>query len=244
MKKSIIFFVILITFGNYLYSQEALSTLSFEERIFDFGDILEKNGKISHTFIFKNIGRTPVVVSEVVSGCGCTSHKYSPEPVAADKKGTVTVTYDPLYRPGFFSKEILIYSNGHKHINRIWITGKVIPFLHPVEEDYPYNFGSGLYLNLKVLAFGKVAKGKTKEIELRYANDRDKPMTLRFEVVGDKENLIYTNPKQLAAKERGKMIFTYSMKKSIRGEMVVNVYPIVNGKRLAQPLIVRVFEEE
>jgi hypothetical protein len=235
MKNFAILFLI-IAFGNRLYSQTVSAMLSFEEQVFDFGEILEKNGKVSHTFVYKNTGLTPIVIEDIVSGCGCTGYDYSKEPVSPGKKGQITITYNPLYRPGFFSKEIVIYSNNRKNYNRIWVKGNVIPYDHPVEEDYPYNFGSGLHLNLKVLAFGKIASGEIRQIKLRYANDTDKPMTLNFTVDGHDKHITFIAPGKLSPKERGKMVFSYTMSKKIRGEILVNVYPIVNGEKLLQPL--------
>ena len=45
--------------------------LQFEERKFDFGEIQEQDGIVSHVFLFKNIGRTVVHISGISAGCGC-----------------------------------------------------------------------------------------------------------------------------------------------------------------------------
>lgn len=241
MKKlSTILTVLLVICNGLLYSQENPASLSFDERVFDFGNILERNGKVSHIFFFKNTGKTPVIINDIVSGCGCTNHEYSKKPIKPGEKGKITISYNPAYRPGFFSKEIVIFSNNRKAINRVWVKGSVIPFERPVEEDYPYALGNGLHTNLKVLSFGRIIVGKSKEIELKYANDTDKPMTLKFMVDSNNANITFTNPDKLEAKERGKMIVSYAMKKSTNKETIINIYPIVNGKKLSQPLQVKV----
>ncbi len=223
-----------------LYAQTAVSGLSFEERVFDFGEIMEEKGKVSHPFIFKNTGQEPVVIGKIMSGCGCISYSCSNEPVPPGQKGRITITYNPFYRPGFFSKEITVYSNPHHRVNRIWVKGTVIPYDHPVEEDYPYDFGQGLHFNLKVLAFGKVEPGQSKQVRLRYANDTDRPLTLNFSVEGSDKNIHFTNPGVLSPKERGEMIINYTCSKKISGEILVRIYPVINGKKLVQPLQAKV----
>jgi len=240
MRNFIISFSVAIVLSSQLSSQTISASLSFEEKVFDFGKIQEKDGEVSHTFIFKNTGRTYVKIDEIVSDCGCTHFEFPEDPVAQGSKGKVTVSYNPAYRPGSFSKEIIVFSNNHKEISRIWIKGFVIPFIHPVEEDYPYDFGDGLHLSLKVLSFGKVAKGASKKIRLGYANDTDEPMTLHFVKDSNDRGLKFTDPGELLPRERSVMIFNYTMLKRHHGDKVFNIYPVINGRRLLVPLQVKV----
>lgn len=78
----------------------------------DFGMIKEANGKVSHTFIIKNTGSAPLVLTRVVAACGCTTPEYSTEPIAPGKEGKILVTFNPVGRPGQFVKTIAVYSNG------------------------------------------------------------------------------------------------------------------------------------
>ncbi len=238
--KSLVIIVSFVASTFNLYSQTTSGTIVFDEKKFDFGNIEEKDGIVSHTFYFRNEGKTPVVIEDIVTGCSCTGHRWSKEPVKPGQKGQITITYDPRYRGGFFSKEIDILSNNHKRLDRVWIKGNVISYVHPVEEDYPYDFGEGLYLNLKVLAFGKITPGQYKQIKLRYANDTNNPVALDFIIDANDGCLFFDNPGQLLPKQRGEVIFTYMMPKVYTGEISVNVYPVVNGKKLRQPLAVKV----
>lgn len=230
----------LMLWNGQLCAQTTSSMLSFEERVFDFGEIQEKDGKVSHVFTFQNTSKTPVVISDVVSGCGCTGHTYSKEPVPPGQTSRITITFNPNYRPGFFSKEIVIFSNNRKDSNRVWIKGTVIPGEHPVEEDYPYYFGSGLYFNLKVLPFGKVITGQEKQIKLRYANDSDETITLSLMLEGNQKYIRFTSPGLIQARERGEILFSCRLDDSaIGGDIKLMVYPIINNKKSAEPLEVR-----
>lgn len=244
MKMQIFIFVlILLSFNTRSFSQDSVEKgLFVDKKVHDFGKILEKNGKVSHTFIFTNTTKLPIIINGTHSGCGCTSSEYAKEPIKPGKTGEVTVTYNPAHRPGFFSKEIVVYFNNGKEFTRIWIKGSVTPFLHPVEEDHPYNFGRGLYCSLKVLPFGTVAKGESKTIKMFYANDTDKEMALTFIVEGNHSNITFANPGKLAPKERGSLDFKYTSSSKQTGSQIFNVYPYVNGKKLSNPIVVRVTE--
>ena len=240
MKSIYILLFVIVAFLFKSAAQTISTSIFFKEKSYDFGKIFENKGKVSHTFIFTNKAKISVAIDGVTSGCGCTTANYTKSPVKPGSVGTITVSFDPLYRPGFFSKEVVIYSNNRKNINRVWVKGTVIPFNHPVEEDYPYSFGKGLHLNLKVLAFGEIKKNSTKHIKLRYANDTNRPMTLYFVVEGTNKNLKFINPGKVAPTNRGEMTISFTQEKKLRTETVIKLYPIVNGVRLSQALKVKI----
>ena len=82
------------------------------ETEFDFGTIKEVDGPVSHTFIIKNTGSSPLVLTRVVASCGCTKPEFQTAPIAPGKTSAIKVTYNPAGRPGQFVKTISIYSNG------------------------------------------------------------------------------------------------------------------------------------
>ena len=91
----------------------------------DFGTILEANGKVSHTFIIKNIGDAPLIITRVSTPCSCTTPEHTREPIAPGKEGKVVVTYNPAGRPGPFYKNIAVYSNGKDGGFTLRIKGEV-----------------------------------------------------------------------------------------------------------------------
>ncbi len=224
------------------FAQVPSTQLAQHNRVHDFGQILEKNGVVSHTFTFTNTGKQPVIINGTHSGCGCTSTDFTKLPIKPGAKGHVTVTYNPAHRPGVFSKELVIFFNDKKNYTRIWVKGTVIPALRPVEEDHPYNFGRGLHTSRKVLPFGTISKGTSREITLFYANNTVKEMLLTFKVDENHPDLTFTNPGKLSANERGKMVFKYTASSNNRKSMVFNVYPYVDGKKLSVPIVVKVTE--
>lgn len=222
-----------------LGAQTPSQSLKFEERVFDFGEIQEKDGVVSHTFTFRNEGKTPVAIEYVHSGCGCVRFEYPKEPIRPDKTGEVTVFYDPSYRPGFFSKEVVVLSNNRTNYNRIWVKGMVIPCEHPIEDEYRYDYGNGLWMDLQVLLFGKIRQGERQSVKLRYTNHTDRQMDLRFVVIGGNREIKFTSPGMLEPKEKGEMILHYVREQEGEKEVTVKVYPVVNGTPVSTPIIVK-----
>ena len=101
------------------------AVIEFKETTYSFGNIPEKGGRVSHTFTFTNTGDANLVIIDASADCGCTEPEFPAQPIAPGKTGTIKVTYDPLYRPGPFSKAITIRSNAKNKKATLKITGVV-----------------------------------------------------------------------------------------------------------------------
>lgn len=115
-----------LTFGlstSVAYGQKAVITC--EKSVHNFGEISETDGKVSHTFVVKNEGTGPLVISNVTASCGCTTPEWSKEPIPAGKTGEVKVIFDPKNRPGNFMKTIRLYGNAMQNGFVLTIRGKV-----------------------------------------------------------------------------------------------------------------------
>lgn len=102
------------------------AVITCEKTVHNFGEIKEADGKVSHTFVVKNEGTAPLVISNVTASCGCTTPDWTKEPIPAGKTGEVKVTFDPKNRPGNFMKTIRLYGNGMKNGFLLSIRGKVL----------------------------------------------------------------------------------------------------------------------
>lgn len=203
-------------------------TFVSDSRSYDFGTILEKAGKKSHTFTFRNNGNAPVVISGVSAFCGCTSVDYAKRPVLPGKTAKVSVTYNPANRPGKFSKEVTLILNDGKAYTRVWVKGSVTPYRHPVKEDYPYYFGHGLYMGLKTLNFSRsVAK-----IEQRVSNETDKNMTIVFRITKKHSRLVQM-PHKMVLKpwQRSTFNVVYNVGKAGAQDMSFDAALSVNGMK-------------
>jgi len=132
MKKALFIFFVLSIIGGSAFAQTAVQPtenpdapiLFLEETLFDYGTI-EQNSDGTHNFIYKNIGKEPLIFSKVRSSCGCTIPEWSREPLLSQQQDTIKVKYDTR-RLGRFSKTISIFSNAKKPMVVVRIQGNVV----------------------------------------------------------------------------------------------------------------------
>ena len=111
--------------GNKLtLSTEATPKMVLEKKSHDFGTI-EEGLQATVTFTFKNTGNAPLVLNSVKASCGCTTPKWTKEPVAPGAEGTITAIYNSKGRPGNFTKTITIQHNGEGGTEFLTIRGVV-----------------------------------------------------------------------------------------------------------------------
>lgn len=96
----------------------------FEKEVHDFGTIKE-GVQAEYTFKFTNIGKEPLVISNVQASCGCTTPKWTKEPVKPGDVGSITVVYNSKGRPGMFNKSVTITSNAKTSSKVLFIKGTV-----------------------------------------------------------------------------------------------------------------------
>lgn len=227
MKKIFLLSALLLSIT--LMGQEPVIT--FEKTTHDFGKINESDGRVTTVFEFTNEGMVPLVLTNVRASCGCTTPKWTHEPIEPGQKGNITVTYNPSGRPGRFQKTVTITSNATEPTLRIYIKGEVIPKTTNPSDQYPITMGV-LKLKKQVHNFGSLTKGTKKTIAIEYANTTNTPIH-----VGCMTNKMDTHIKPLATLkeiqpgEKGMLQITLETAECRQyGPMVSKVYVVVNGK--------------
>lgn len=119
------------TSGKVALTNDAAPKFTIEKTTHDFGNI-EEGVQATVTFTFKNTGNSPLVLSNVAASCGCTTPKWTNEPVAPGKEGTVTAIYNSKGRPGNFTKTITVTHNGEGGTDYLTIRGNVTQAPAPV----------------------------------------------------------------------------------------------------------------
>ena len=125
--KRIVFVMIALLIGiGVATAQNAKKAVIFSDNVeHDFGTIKEADGSVTHTFVIKNTGDAPLVITRVVASCGCTTPQFSKEPIAPGQTSKIDVAYNPAGRPGQFVKTIAVYSNGKDGTFTLRIKGVV-----------------------------------------------------------------------------------------------------------------------
>lgn len=206
----------------------------------DFGTIHEKDGKAVRDFAFRNDGPDTLTVCDITTGCRCIIGEPDFRKVAPGETGTVRLIFDPAYRSGPFEYAVSVWYMNRQERQVVMVKGDVVPMVHPIEEDHPYNMGEGLFTSHKVLPLGTIRPGESKSMFFRYGNGTDMTMDLRFEIEGccsayiDMERHL-----TLAPDERGKMYVTVTMPEGYSGKHINRIWPVVNGTRLETPMLVK-----
>ena len=76
----------------------------FENEVIDYGDIA-KNSDGNRVFVFKNTGKSPLIISSVKGSCGCTVPTKPDKPIMPGETAEIKVKYD-TNRVGPFSKSV------------------------------------------------------------------------------------------------------------------------------------------
>ena len=206
--------------------------ITFDKTTHDFGKINEADGRVTTIFEFTNEGMVPLVLTNVRASCGCTTPKWTREPIEPGAKGNITVTYNPNGRPGRFQKTVTVTSNAAEATTKLYIKGEVIPKPVKPTEQYPIAMGE-LRLKKKVLNFGAVVKGSNKMLNIEYANTTDKPITVDL-LTRDQNNYFapQVTKKDLQPNETGKIqIALQSSDCPLYGPVDATMYVMVNGEK-------------
>lgn len=115
---------LLISFSILVSAQNA-AILKFDHQEHAFGDINEGE-KVSHDFKFKNEGNAPLILSNVMIACDCTTSEWPKQPIMPGKEGVIKVMFDSENKDGQQKKVLVILSNASNGTERISFTLNVL----------------------------------------------------------------------------------------------------------------------
>ncbi len=230
MKKLLFFAAMLISIS----AMAQQPVITFNETTHDFGKINEADGRVTTIFVFKNEGMIPLILSNVKASCGCTTPKWTKEPIEPGATGEITVTYNPNGRPGRFQKSITVTSNATEPTVRLNIKGEVIPKPVNPAEKYPVKMGV-LNLKQKSWNFGILnKKDASKTCSIEYTNTTNEPINIGVATTPEDQYLktSVTLP-VINPGETGKINITLNIQECpIWGPIEPKLYVIVNGERI------------
>ncbi len=101
-----------------------MPSFAWNETTHNFGKI-PQGSPVSYNFVFKNKGKSPLIISGVKGSCGCTVTEYTKQPVLPGQTGVVTAIFD-AEAPGAFNKSIRVTANVEGGAETLYIKGEVI----------------------------------------------------------------------------------------------------------------------
>lgn len=128
-KLVLLILVFILSFSiAYYYNQNEVrnssANVQFDFDEFDFDEI-KFNDKAEIYFTYKNIGGNNLVINDINTSCGCTVPKWPKTPLSKNQKDSIKINYDTSTL-GYFTKEIIVYSNSETSPNHLFIKGKVV----------------------------------------------------------------------------------------------------------------------
>ena len=108
MKKYLLFGLMLVSaivFGQ----KGAKIKFSAPDNTMDYGSVYKDSDNGVRIFEFTNTGNEPLIISNVVSTCGCTVPSKPDAPIMPGKTGKIEVKYN--MNPGPIRKTITVESN-------------------------------------------------------------------------------------------------------------------------------------
>lgn len=104
----------------------------FETELLDYGTV-EHNADGNREFKFTNVGKEPLIISNAVGSCGCTTPQWPKEPIKPGASGVIKVHY-ATDRVGQFEKTVTLTSNADTPSKVIKIKGVVKPDPTPASD--------------------------------------------------------------------------------------------------------------
>jgi hypothetical protein len=175
MNKAIF---VALSLGLFLAETLAQPSISFEETRHDFGAVKEEGGKVLYVFGFRNTGTEDLIVSKVETPCGCTSPKWTKAAIPPGEGGYVEATFDPMNRPGVFSKVLTVITNGTPPKAYLTIMGEVLPRKRTVLDEFPAALGN-LRMKTPQVVMGKVRIGTIDTVHVRLFNNGSVPIQIK-----------------------------------------------------------------
>jgi hypothetical protein len=178
-KKSFLIVALIFLVVGCAFGQMNKAIIVFPEKEVNLGNFKETDPVQVHHFEFVNQGKTPLIINQIKTSCGCVEAEWPKEPILPGKKGVVKVSFDPKGQSGSFSRAIVVHSNADTPMVTLVVNGVVIPVMQ-MAEVYKYVIGK-IKLESIYVSFGEIFKGQTEKQTVRVMNTSDSiPAQLTF----------------------------------------------------------------
>jgi len=99
--------------------------IKFDKELHDFGKIITGE-RVAYGFRFINAGSSPLLITGIRSGCGCTVADYPKEPLMPGDDGRIQIVFNSSGRRGFQSESVRVLTNAKESVVTLRITAEVL----------------------------------------------------------------------------------------------------------------------
>ena len=98
--------------------------IKFEDTVYDFGTA-KKGDQIKHIYKFQNIGKSPLLISDIRTTCGCTVPTWNKTPIEPNGKNELTINFNTEGKYDKQIKYITVVANTIPSETILTLTGMV-----------------------------------------------------------------------------------------------------------------------
>ena len=106
-------------------SDSSAAKFEFREETHNFGK-LNQGEKVKYSFVFKNVGKSDLVIASASASCGCTIADYPKGPIHSGGEGTIDVSFNSEGKKGMQHKTITILANTNPNSKQLSIQAEVV----------------------------------------------------------------------------------------------------------------------
>ena len=92
--------------------------------VWNFGEINQGESP-EFTFLFKNSGNEPMIISNAKGSCGCTVPVWPKEPIAPGDTGEISVKFNSKNKQGSQNKTVTLTANTTPPTTKLRVTGQI-----------------------------------------------------------------------------------------------------------------------
>lgn len=111
MKPGVFFLTTAIAALFFCPAALAAPRLTFDQPVYTFQKT-EQGTTVTHSFTFRNTGKTPATIERVSSSCGCTVANVAERVIQPGKSGEIKASFDTSDFSGQVSKDIYVFVTG------------------------------------------------------------------------------------------------------------------------------------
>ena len=100
------------------------TTVQIIDSVYDFGKVTDGE-KVEFNYRFENIGKNPLIVTNVSASCGCTVPQKPEQPIKPGETGFIKVVFNSQGRVGTAHKEVTVISNAYPGFPILQLKGEV-----------------------------------------------------------------------------------------------------------------------
>jgi hypothetical protein len=186
--------------------------IQFREEAFNFGEVVEKDGPVTHQFEFTNLSNRPIKILNVKPSCGCTTPDWTKDSVLPGKTGFIQARFDPKGRPGYFAKSLTVTTDFDTNPIVLQIKGTVQVEGKDANHEFNTSIGNWKMRNTS-FNFGKIyLKDEYVVREFPIMNGGTKAIIVSKKIDGPPHIRVAVEPGVLGPGEKGTIKLSYNGK--------------------------------